>query len=285
MPTAAPLSGRRGKQLRSAVRTLRESRPAGLDRDGDEAILELVEGPYDGLDETHRRLESLRSVFEERDDRRAVFLTIYSRMTGQVARRVDRGEFADPDWVADYLVAFANLYRQAVREYEAGELASLPDPWQLAFDASTDGDALVIQDALLGINAHINYDLALAIDEAGVRPEPDTKYADHCQVTDVIADIIDDAQEDLFEFGADGLETADESLGRLDERLTVFTIDECRESAWRTAVALNSRFGSRRRVARWINDVTSTGTAYLILSTQASDLVHGKLRELEGATE
>jgi hypothetical protein len=50
-------------------------------------------------------------------------------------------------------------------------------------------------------------------------------------------------------------------------------------------VALNSRFGTQRRVARWINDVTSTGTAYLILSMHASDLVHAKLREMEGATD
>jgi hypothetical protein len=285
MRTAAPLFGRRGKQLRAAVRSLRASPPAESDRAGDEAVLSMVEEPYEGLAETHRRLESLRSVFEERDDRRAVFLTIYSRMTGEVARRVDRGEFEDPDWVTDYLVAFADLYREAVRAYEAGDLAALPDPWQLSFDASMAGDALVLQDALLGINAHINYDLALAIDEAGVRPEPETKYRDHCEVTQVIADIIDDAQEDLFAFGAEGLETADESLGRLDERLTVFTIDECRESAWRTAVAMNSRFGARRRVARWINDATSTGTAYLILSTQASDLVHGTLRDLEGTTD
>lgn len=136
MRAATPLSGRRGKQLRSAVRTVRERRPTETDWDGNRAVLSMVEEPFEGLDETHRRLDSLQSVFEGRDDRRAVFLTIYTRMRGETARRVDRSEFEDPDWVADYLVAFANLYRQAVREYEAGEHASLPDPWQLAFDAA-----------------------------------------------------------------------------------------------------------------------------------------------------
>lgn len=285
MRTAAPLRGRRGKQLRSAVRTARHRRPSPHDREGDPDLLALVEEPYEGVHGTHERLQTLQGAFEARDDRRAVFLSIYTRMTGAVARRVAREEFDDPDWVGEYLVAFANLYREAVREYEIGALDSLADPWQLAFETAEEGDALVLQDAMLGVNAHINYDLSLAVDEVGVSPDPETKYADHCRVTDVIAEIIDDAQDGLVEYGADGLETLDESLGRLDEKLSVFTIDECRESAWRTAVALNSRFRARRSMARWINDVTSTGAAYLILSSQASDLVHEQLRELEGTAD
>lgn len=284
MDTATP-TGRRGKQLRSAVRTVRERRPSSHSREGDPELVALVEEPYSTVEETHRRLETLLSAFEARDDRRAVFLSIYARMTGAVATRVRQDEFEDPEWVGEYLVAFANLYREAVHDYETGALDSLADPWQLAFEAAERGDSLVLQDAMLGVNAHINYDLSLAVNDAGVRPAPDAKYADHSQVTDVIADIVDDAQENLYAQGADRLETVDESLGRLDEWLSVLTIDECRDSAWRTAIALNSRLGARRRLARWINDVTSTGAAYLILSTQASDLVHDKLRDLEGTIE
>jgi len=44
---------------------------------------------------------------------------------------------------------------------------------------------------------------------------------------------------------------------------------------------MNSRFRSRRRLARWINDVTSTGAAYLILSSRVSDRVHESLVDLE----
>ena len=151
--------------------------------------------------------------------------------------------------------------RSAVRDYESGDLSSLADPWQLPFEAAENGDSLVLQDALLGVNAHINYDLAQAVDEAGVRPDRQAKYDDHSRIIDVIATVIDDAQDWLVEYGADGIEAVDESLGRLDEHLMVLTIDECRDSAWRTAVALNSRFRTRRRLARWINDVTSTGAA------------------------
>jgi hypothetical protein len=245
----------------------------------------LVEEPYTDVDEAKRGLRELRSAFEARDDRRAVFLAVYSRMTSGVAQGIRADDFDDPDWVAEYLVSFANLYREAVHDFETGALATLPDPWQVAFETAETGDSLVLQDVLLGVNAHINYDLALAVDDAGIRPDPERKYADHSRVTDVIADIIDEAQEVISGYDAEGLAVLDESLGRLDERLTVLTIDECRDSAWRTAVALDSRFGPRRRLARWINDVTSTGAAYLILSSKASDVVHETLRDLERAPD
>jgi hypothetical protein len=273
--------GRRRKHLRSAARALREGRPQARDREGDEEVLSLVEDPYDHPEEAHRRLQGLLAAFERRDDRRAVFLTIYVGMTDEVARRVREDQYEDPDWVAEYLVAFANLYREAVRAYEAVQLGAVPDPWQVAFDAAERGDSLVLQDAALGVNAHINYDLALALDRVGVSTDRDTRYDDHAAVTAAIRDNVDRAQDSLVARDAEGLDEVDDALGRLDEWLTVLTIDECRDSAWRTAVALDSSLRLRRGLARWINDVTSTGAAYLILGTQVSDVVHEAMLELE----
>jgi hypothetical protein len=285
MSSGVPVGGRRSKQLRSAVHTVRNRRPPLYGREGESELLALVEDPYVDVKETHGCLQELLSAFESRDDRRAVFLSIYTEMTGAVAERVRQGWFADPEWVGDYLVAFANLYREAIRDYERGNLSSLADPWQLAFEAAEERDSLVLQDALLGVNTHINYDLALAVDEAGVDSNRQRKYDDHSRITDVIAHVVDDAQDQLVEYGADGIETVDDSLGRVDETISVLTIDECRDSAWRTAIALNSRFESRRRLARWINDVTSTGAAYAILSTKTSDHLQEVLVDVEGTTE
>lgn len=282
MVTAMPVGGRRSSQLRSAVQTVRARRPTPHEREGDPELFALVEEPYVEVAETHERLEGLLAAFRAREDRRAAFLSIYAEMTGGVAQRLHEDGFDDTDWVGRYLVAFANLYREAVHAYERDDLAALADPWQLAFDAADAGDSLVIQDVLLGINAHINYDLSLAVHDAGVRTDRDRKYRDHSRVTDVIAAIIDDAQDHLVdEFGAHGLGTIDDSLGRLDERFSILTIDQCRDSAWRTAVALDSRFAARRGLARWINDVTATGAAHLILGTKTSDRFHDHLVEFE----
>lgn len=135
------------------------------------------------------------------------------------------------------------------------------------------------------MNAHVNFDLALTLDRVGVGPDRRQRYRDHHAVTEVIRAILDDAQDAMAARDAPGLATLDASLGRVDEALWVFTVDECRDSAWRTACALASRFRARRRFARWVNDVTATGAAHALRSSRASGRLHGLLRRLEGSAD
>jgi hypothetical protein len=72
--------------------------------------------------------------------------------------------------------------REAVQDDGTAVLSSLADPWQLASDAVEAGNATVPQVAMLGVNAHVNYDLALAVDAVGVRPDRTSTYADHRRV-------------------------------------------------------------------------------------------------------
>ncbi|SFR38367.1 hypothetical protein SAMN04487947_0715 [Halogeometricum rufum] len=298
MDATAPVDGRRRKRLRAAAVGVRRDpsaagpgtsatldAPGDADRtrsEGDPELLALTAEPYADVTDARDRLRALQAAFEARDDRRAVFLSVYSRMTAAVAERIRRGEFADPAWVSDYLVVFANHYREAVSDYESGAVDRLADAWRVAFDAAARGDSLVLQDTALGVNAHINYDLALTLAAVGVDPNRSERYADHSAVTGVIRDVLDETQDALAARDAPGIERLDDSLGSFDEWLCVFTVDECRDSAWRTALGLRSRFGLRRRLARWTNDVTATGAAHLILAPRASERVHDSLRTLEG---
>jgi hypothetical protein len=264
-------AGRR-RRLGLALRGVREGRPAvGDATEGASEVLELVEEPFETVEGTERRLADLLETFDVLEDPRGSFLTVYSAVTVAVGERVDRGEFEDPDWVSDYLVTFANLYREAVRDFEAGDLESLADPWQIAFEAAERDDCHVLQHVALGINAHINYDLALALDRVGIDPDRAEKQVDHEAVTEVLRRLVDPNQEALAEKYDPGIGALDESLGRLDERFSILTIDECRDSAWRTAVALESSLPVRRRFAMWVTRVTSTGAAYLILSAPTGD--------------
>ncbi len=285
MDAPDPPSGRHSRQLRSAVRGVVTTHPSSSGPPSEPDVLSLVDQPFTGVTETHERLSELLETFEAHDDRRAVFLSIYSRMTREVARGVRDSTFTDPEWVGEYLMAFANLYREAVKLYEQGDTEALPDPWQLAFDTARTETGLVLQDAALGINAHINYDLALALNRVGIEDDRSRKYDDHAAIIEIIAGLVDEAQESLAARDAEGLETADSLLGSFDEWLTVQSIHQCRESAWRTAVGLNSRLRPRRAFARWFNAVTATGAAYLIVSTRANGTLHETLAQLEGTSE
>ena len=87
------------------------------------------------------------------------FLGTYQRTTLAVGKAVDAGDFEDPEWVEAWDVAFAELYVVAL---DAHLRAVRPSrPWRLAFDAPPDLPAL--RHVLLGINAHVNYDLPQAL--------------------------------------------------------------------------------------------------------------------------
>jgi hypothetical protein len=83
------------------------------------------------------------------------FLATYRRTTVAVGEQVDRGRFEDPAWVDRWDVAFADLYVSALEARVAGGEPSRP--WRVAFAAPEGLPALRV--LLLGINAHINYDL------------------------------------------------------------------------------------------------------------------------------
>jgi hypothetical protein len=273
--------------VRGALTGVRRGRPPtdgsrDHGRSPDPAVFELVADPFDSVDDAHRRLCELERLFYERGDRRGPFLVIYSRVTAEVGRAIEAGTFADPAWVEAYLVTFADLYRQALLSFETGSLDTLADPWQVAFESATRGECLVVQDAVLGINAHVNYDLALALSLVGVDADRERKYADHCAVNAILRRLVDEVQERLAERYAPGVARIDESLGRLDEALSFVALAEGRDTAWRAAVAItDSRFGVRRTAAMWFLRASSTGVAYLLLSPTVSGRLRDRLRDVE----
>jgi hypothetical protein len=89
-----------------------------------------------------------------------VFLETYRRTTVAVGKAIDDAQFEDPWWVERWDAAFADLYLAALDLDLAGS-PEVPRPWRLAFDAPASLPAL--RHVLLGINAHINYDLPQAL--------------------------------------------------------------------------------------------------------------------------
>jgi hypothetical protein len=87
------------------------------------------------------------------------FLGTYQRTTAAVGKAVDGGLFEDAEWVERWDVAFAELYLAALDLHLSG--GTPPRPWRRAFDAPDDVPALRL--VLLGINAHVNYDLPQAL--------------------------------------------------------------------------------------------------------------------------
>jgi hypothetical protein len=88
------------------------------------------------------------------------FLGTYLRTTAAVAAAVHAGTFEDPIWVERWDLEFAQLYLDALDAYVSHE-GRPSRPWRLAFNAAP--NLPVLLNVLLGVNAHINYDLPQAL--------------------------------------------------------------------------------------------------------------------------
>jgi uncharacterized membrane protein len=111
------------------------------------------------IDEVAQRLADRAQALPDTLAHRRSFIETYRRTTLAVGKAVAAAQFEDPDWVSAWDVVFAELYLQAHDADRTGGV--VPRPWRLAFDASADLPPL--RHVLLGINAHVNYDLPQAL--------------------------------------------------------------------------------------------------------------------------
>lgn len=119
------------------------------------------------LDTEVRRMDALRRRLG--CDHRAVFTTTYELLTEvlRASMRTYPHLFQDPKWVIGEDATFADLYFNAVSNYEHGR--TVPQAWQIAFDAARAGDDNAVQDMLLGINAHVQRDMPYMLAAVGLR--------------------------------------------------------------------------------------------------------------------
>ena len=111
---------------------------------------------------TLARMTTLTDQWEAAHDRRAIFLGCYRLMTRNMLDAIEAGRFHDGEWVSRLLGRFANYYFAALERFEQ-DGANTPPVWKLAFDATRDEDVTTLQHLLLGVNAHINFDLVFSL--------------------------------------------------------------------------------------------------------------------------
>jgi len=209
--------------------------------------LEVVIAVYRTLDDVVVGFSSLEQHFRAGQDRRSIFLTLYGVVSAEMRDRLASGTFADEVWVERYAVAFANLYREALEAYEAGRMAEVPRAWRRCFDTAATGNNLVLQDVLLGVNAHVNNDLAFALDRVSVSPDRESRRHDHNAVNQVLSGVTERATQRLASLYAPGISTMDATAGDLDELVSRMSLDTARDTAWESAVALADARGPVER--------------------------------------
>lgn len=245
-----------------------------------------ITSPYASIDDAIQSFAMLEQIFRAGHDRRAIFVTAYLSITRAIKQSVEARLFQDNAWATRYAICFANLYRTALLAYERGNWDALPKAWRISFDTSRNNGALVIQNLVLGINAHINHDLALALIEVGIDPDRPTRYADHCKVNEVLRAATDPLQDRIGQLYAPILNLLDQTYERLDEDIACFSVEKAREAAWVAAVALvNTRDEVERAALRaGLNDRSAVLARLILAPTFGHPWVISALQYLETVT-
>lgn len=199
--------------------------------------------------------------YEQRKDHRAVFQRVYLRMTREMQLRLAQGFFGDRDWMERVLVGFAGYYFAALAAYDGGR--PCPPAWRLALDTAARGNAFVLEDALLGINAHINNDLPIVMAEIltadGAWPDARVmlqRRLDHDRVNRILLELVDAVQTELARSYARLTRIVDRAFGKRDECLSGMVMAHCRTNVWHfSELLLDARDDAQRaEVRRRIED-------------------------------
>ena len=199
----------------------------------------------DRIDALIERMHGLLEPMASSGDERRHFLATYLRTTMAVRDWIERGSFLDTDWTERWDVEFADLYLQALESWNADGTAA--GPWSIAFSAAASGPRVPpVRHVLLGMNAHVNYDLPQALiavitddefDDPGV---VDRRARDHERIDEILSSRVAEEDVELRKVEQPG----DRTL--LDHVLTPFNragsrkfLKEARGKVWRNARVLS----------------------------------------------
>ena len=214
----------------------------------------------------------------------AVFARAYVRMTQTYGWSRDiPGYYADVPFANHQDAVFAKYYTDSYYAYRSGDLASVPDAWRIAFDASRDKRVSGTGSLLLGMNAHINRDLPFVLAGVGlVAPDGSSRKPDY----DAVEQWLYTATEPLLaEIAARFDPAADDATDPFGvSNFTLFQmVSGWREAAWRNAEALASAPTPQARalVASSIEAAATAGAQSLLTSqSYAAPLTSSGPRDL-----
>lgn len=194
------------------------------------------------IDELLERMRGLHETLEDEGNPARFFLGTYLRTTEAVGSALSAGRFEDPSWVAVWDVDFAGFYLDALEAHRKAP-ADVAAPWRLAFGA--DPGLPPEAHVLLGMNAHINYDLPQSLLDV-ILPEDfatpsvlDLRRRDHERIDDVLAARVD-AEDSALERAGGRRTLVDRLLAPVNRRASRAFLREARQKVWANTAALHA---------------------------------------------
>lgn len=193
--------------------------------------------PPQTIDEVLVELDQI--ILRARQDRSRLgyFATLYRNVTIKVKEGIAAGLFENGARMEQFDVTFANRYLSAFESFRAGQPTSTC--WKVAFDSAQKWRPIILQQLLVGMNAHINFDLGIAAQAVAPGSELPTLEHDFNVINGLLGGMIAKVRSDVAE-----VSPWIQFLGTIDpsgqESLIRFSMDKARASAWLVANIVNS---------------------------------------------
>ena len=118
------------------------------------------------IDDVLRNIDQIIDWAIKAKSRIGYFAVLYKRVTLGIREAIRDGVFDDGHRIEQLDVAFARRYFNALNAYfYPDEHQGLTLPWEVAFVGDQDDQAIIVQHMIAGLNAHISFDLGLAVVE------------------------------------------------------------------------------------------------------------------------
>lgn len=171
-------------------------------------------------------------------NRLGYFAALYLRVTAAVREKIGTGYFQDDARMEHLDAVFADRYLTAIDHYATGQ-NDVPPAWLMAFQQGVRSDLIIVQQLLLGMNVHINLDLAVAAVRSCPGPALAPLHDDFMKITDLLAGIVPTV---IAELGS--LSPLMGLLNFLDENGEIevlnFSMNAARTASWALATHLNT---------------------------------------------
>lgn len=167
--------------------------------------------------------------------RAGYFAALYKRMTMAVSEGIRKGQFEDGPRMEALDIIFAQRYLTAFNAFKRSEECSAS--WQDTLTGCDNRSLIVLQQLILGINTHINLDLAIAAAAVAPGDRIHALEADFNRINLLIASLVDDMQRCLEEvwFPMRFLKNV---INKQGTAVLNFSIGIARKTSWANAVLL-----------------------------------------------
>ncbi|MEX6690335.1 DUF5995 family protein [Danxiaibacter flavus] len=191
------------------------------------------------------------------------FAALYHMVTVQVKEGADKQQFVNNGMMKQFDVVFASRYLDAMEAWKNKQ--PLTGSWKIAFEAAEKSSYLVLQHLLLGMNAHINFDLGIAAAEIAGAGPMDAVRKDFDSINDLLAALTYPVLNGLSRVSP-LLSLLGMHSGNSSSILIQFSIANARDGAWVFAEDLHAKQGADRDACMAKRDKT--------IATLAGGLIH-----------